>query len=505
MSRIAGAILLSFVAAQVTYAQPQIGTDAAQELTVRRTDVGAVAELDEDIRTIPDLLHYELGAWAPDNPATSLYAGDWSDAGQFLRFDMILNGLVNPPGPLALRDDTYAPFMYGPSPIIGFVEFNVDLNVNTGGEVAAPEYRYLGNVGRFGGRVDHPDWFDRAAVCGADIDHVISTAPLVDRSGEEFHIAFTGDNVLAINHRIGDNDDVFEPDEAWAVSASWLHRAHAFERFSSAGADGIYEPPAEFIFRHRQDVDQTTITLIFPLTNLAAAQARGEIEEPNNGSDADQASIYEGLKNLTQSVAAIPIGDPTRQDPVFQTIRPWESQSASTYLDPSAWDVNIVIGMAYETIDPFGAIFAPTDVWPGPLPGDFNANGILDAGDIIEFDVFLSDNDGSSLTDADGVVNGIVIIPNFGPNFCMYDLDYDGDIDNSDRKEIVIMGDLNFDNAVDVGDLAEFVTLLLSSATEPDPISPSPSVEKFRRANFFADDIINGKDIPGFVDRFLAE
>lgn len=497
--------MLSLYLSTTVVAQPQVGLDEPGDSTIRRIDVGAVAVLDEDARTIPDLIQYELGPWQPNDPESSLFAGSWSLAGEFLRFDMTVNGLVNPPGPLGLRSDAYDPFMYGPSPIVGFVEFNIDLNANTGGELDFPEFRYLGNVGRFGGRVDHPIWFDRAAVCGAEIDHFVSTPPFVDRSGEEFHIAFAGDTIVAVGHRIGNADDTFESGEAWSVTAKWLHRAHAFERFSSAGNDGIYEPEADFLFRHVPTLDQTVITLIFPLTNLAAAHARGESEEPNNGSDTDQASIFEGLVNLTQSVNAIPIGDPTRQEPDFQTIRPWENQSAATYLDPFNWDVNIVIGMAYETIDPFGALFAPTDVWPGPLVGDFNANGIVDSGDIEEFDAFLNVNDGSPLSDDDAEVDGVITIPNFGPNFCLYDLDYNGLIDNQDRKRIVIMGDLNFDHSVNIEDLQEFVTLLLISATTPDPVSPNLSIEKFIRANFIRDGVINGKDIPGFVERILAE
>lgn len=504
MLRITAAILLSLYSSQAAVAQTRLVPDDVGDRAVRRTDAGADAPLNDDIATIPDLIEYQIGRWQPDDPAEGLYAGTWSNTGGFLRFDLTLDGLINPPGPLNLLSDTYDPFLYGPSPLIGFVEFNVDQNVNSGGELDFPEFRYLGNAGRFGGLIDDSILRTRQAVCGSEIDHTISTPPFVDRSGEEFHIAFAGDTISGVSTRLGDTDSDFEPGEAWTISANWLHRAHSFEPFSGAGNDGIYEPETEFIFRHFVADDRTIVTLVFPLTNLAAAAAAGEIEEPNNGSDADQASIHEALMNLTQSVTAIPVGDPARLNPEFQSIRPWENQSALSYLDPTTWEVNIIVGMAYETLDPFGALFAPTDIMPGPTVGDFDGNGVVNAADVQLFDTFLVDNDGIPSSDDDATPDGIITIPDFGPNFCMYDLDYDGVIDNQDRKRIVIMGDINLDTQVNVEDLSEFVTLLLNSATKPDPVSTAPSHQKFLRANFNGDGIINGKDIPGFIESVLA-
>lgn len=497
--------MLSFCFVASAAAQQQKQLDGVGDAAIRRIDFGADAPTGSESSNIPDIVSYQLGAWQPANPATSLYGGMWSNGGQFVRFDLVLNGLVNPPGPINQVSPTYDPFYYGPSPLIGFVEFNIDQDVNTGGELDFPEFRYLANLGRFGGIVDHADWRDRAAVCGTDIDQDFMTAPFVDRSGEEFHIAFSGDTVLAVTRRIGDDDDTFEPGEAWSVTANWLHRAHSFERFSSAGNDGIYEPQAEFLFQHAIEIDQTIITMIFPLTNAAAADALELSTESNNGVDSDQASIQEGLSNLTQSVMAVPIGDPTRLEPEFQAIRPWENQSAAAFLDPASWEVNIIVGMPYTTMDAFGALYAPTDVMPSPIVGDFDGDGIVKQADVQAFDSFLEDMDGLVGVDADLSIDGAVTLVGFGPNFCVYDINYDGVIDTQDRKQIVIMGDVNLDLKVNVEDLEEFVTLLLNSATEPDPIVTDFTRDKFIRANFFVDGVINGKDIQGFVDRFLVE
>lgn len=194
---------MSLWCSRTIIAQQRSAFDDTGEAVIRLTDLGADASLGEVPGTIPDILGYELGAWQPVAPQAGLYAGDWADDGRFLRFDLWIAGLVNPPGPLGLARPSYDPFLYGGSPIVGFVEFNMDADAETGGELDFPEFRYLANLGRFGGLLDHPLWRDRAAACGTDIDHTLSTAPFIDRSGEEFHIAIMGDNVSSNSHRVG--------------------------------------------------------------------------------------------------------------------------------------------------------------------------------------------------------------------------------------------------------------------------------------------------------------
>ena len=486
-------------------AQSRVAVDSINEAAPRRTDFGVDGMLDEDSHLVPDLVGYQIGRWQPEAPEANLYGGVWSTTGGFLRFDFAFMGLINPPGPLALVEDNYQPFQYGPNPFVGYVEFDVDTNAQTGGEPDFPEFRYLGNMGRFGGRVSDMVWGDRMAVCGSDIDGSVTSAPLVERSGEEFHLAFTGDGILGFTEALGDGDSTFEFGEIWVLHTTWLHRAHSFEPFSSSGGDGRYEPAVDVLFEHRFDLNWTIVSIVFPLTNMAAATARGEIEQPHNGNDADHASILEGLADLRTSVQAIPAGDAIRFEPEFDFIRDWETTTPASFLNPDQWRVNLIVGMPYVVEDTSGAFFAPTDVQPEPLFGDFDGDAIVTGNDVALFDAFIVDNDGVFPFDSDGVVDGVIQIANFGPGFCMYDLDYDGIIDDTDRNLIRIMGDLDFDLDVDFSDLAIMVNVLINPNLVPIPDPPGTVAALRQRADFDRNGLINGADVRGFTARMLAE
>jgi len=489
----------------LVFGQTRVAVDSVGEAWPRLTDFGADGVIDEALHLTPDLIGYQIGRWQPVSVNEDIYQGDWSATGGFLRFDFAFLGLINPPGPLALVEDNYAPFMYGPNPFVGYIEFDVDSSAQTGGEVDFPEFRYLGNLGRFGGRATDPVWGNRMAVCRTDIDSQLTSPPLIERSGEEFHLACFGDGIEAITEINGDGDGIFEWGELWVLQTTWLHRAHVFERFSGAGGDGVYEPPVDVVFDHRLDLNWTIVTVVFPLTNLAAASARQEIEQPHNGSDADQASILEGLVDLRDSVMAIPAGDALRFEPDFDVVRDWETATPATNLNPDQWRVNLIVGMPYAIEDVSGAFFAPTDVQPEPLLGDFDGDGVVKAADLILFDTFLTDNDGAFPDDADGATDGAITIEAFGIGFCMYDLNYDGVIDDADRNLIQIMGDLDFDLDVDFNDLSIFVTLLLHPEMVPVPVPPGDLVALIDRADFDRNGLVNGRDIQGFTSRLLAE
>ncbi len=498
-------IALIIATAHVAVGQTRVAVDSVGEAWPRRTDFGADGIIDETQHLTPDLIGYQIGRWQPLDVTESIYVGDWSATGGFLRFDFAFLGLINPPGPLALVEDDYQPYMYGPNPFVGYVEFDVDASAQTGGEVDFPEFRFLGNLGRFGGRVNDPVWGDRMAVCGSDIDNQLATTPWVERSGEEFHLACTGDGIEGITELNGDGDSTFEWGELWMVHTTWLHRAHVFERFSGAGGDGVYEPPVDVLFDHRLDLNWTIVTVVFPLTNIASAAARQEIEQPHNGNDGDQASILEGLVDLRNSVMAIPAGDAIRFEPDFDVVRDWETTTPGLQLNPNLWRVNLIVGMPYAIEDVSGAFFAPTDVQPEPLLGDFDGDGVVKAEDFTLFDTFLTDHDGVFPDDADGEVDGAIHIDAFGIGFCMYDLNYDGVIDDIDRDLIQIMGDLDFDLDVDFNDLSIFVTLLINPDMVPVPVPPGDLAALMDRADFDRNGVVNGRDIQGFTSRLLAE
>ena len=158
------------------------------------------------------------------------------------------------------------------------------------------------------------------------------------------------------------------------------------------------------------------------------------------------------------------------------------------------WDVTILVSMSYENQDPLGDVFVWTDAAPGPKVGDFDGNGIVDIRDVNEFDTFLVLNDGVVDLDADGIP-GMVTLPDFGHNFSVFDLDYDGIVNDSDRSGIIIRGDMDGDFDIDLVDASIFAQVL---------VVPNAPVALFIRADVNEDGAINGRDIEVFVQKLLS-
>ena len=85
-----------------------------------------------------------------DEPRSDPFEGRFQEDGELLRLDLLIDGLVNPPG--STDPVAFDPFRYGDHPLFGFIEIDVDEDVETGGEIDHPEHRYLGNITRFGGK-----------------------------------------------------------------------------------------------------------------------------------------------------------------------------------------------------------------------------------------------------------------------------------------------------------------------------------------------------------------
>ena len=164
--------------------------DSLGDALARPMDPGAALPFDAASHRLIDLRSITIGTWAPDAPTADLFAGEYGADGEFLRLELALDGLVNPPG--SADPFSFDPFRYGDHPVYGFVEIDVDNDVNTGGELFAPQYRYLGNAVRFGGNVLRPEFADRVALDGSDFDDNFLTPPFVERHGEEFHLALLG-------------------------------------------------------------------------------------------------------------------------------------------------------------------------------------------------------------------------------------------------------------------------------------------------------------------------
>lgn len=441
--------------------EPVVRYDDVGDTVVRRTDPGADGPVGLFGHRRPDIIAHRLGRWQPLNPAADLYTGCWDPAGGFVRLDVAYWNVVNPPGLLGLFGLQYEPYRYGPHPVTGFLEIDMDMNVNSGGEVQVPQSMYLGNIARFGGMPPTPRFANRVARIGFDLDPFIHTPPLVERSGEEFHLALFGDLVTQIIKVSGDGDDVFEAGETWIVRGQLLHRAHGYEFFSSAGGNGMYWPIVDLRYEHLVDPNVTQVTLVYPLTNAASAQQHGQVPQPMDGNAFNQNSVLEALTDLRDSVLAIPPFDPLRNHPAFPLIQPWEIQNPSVGLGVNHWRINMTASMSYIHPDIQGAIFAWTDAWPAPIPGDFDGDGAVTLQDVAALDHFIAIYDGVFPFDADNLVDGRVTLLDFGLNFSIFDVDYSGVIEARDRQALPVLGDLDADFDIDSDDLSLFVLALV--------------------------------------------
>lgn len=446
--------------------------DPHGDVRVRRTDTGADGPVGLSQHSLPDLFSVSTGTWRPSEPQTDLFSGTWSNMGQFFRLELVFDGVMNPPGPLGCCGQPYFdPFRYGPNPVSGYVEIDVDGDINTGGELAWPDLRYLGVTSRFGGRPTSSALGQRVAVDSRAFDQNLATPPFVERSGEDFHLELVGWEIDSDHiHRSDTTDWLFGPGETWIITGHLLHRAHAYSRFSSAccrsGVEiGNYEPLVSVQFAHNVMSDRTTVSLVYPLTQAASAASRGSATtEPMDVLFTNQNSIQESLWELVISAwAASPLD---RLLPEFALIAPWETKNPDAFLDPSLWQVRVLVGGHYTSQQ--DSFFVWSDIYPNVVVGDFDGNGVVNPADLAAFDLYLLSNDGNATLDADGTVNASIEILNFGPAFSLYDINYDGLIDAEDRAAIggpmMPRADFDRDGDVDQADFAHMQRCMSSSA-----------------------------------------
>ena len=243
--------------------------DRAYDALPRPTDVVGSTPFDLGAHRPPELISIRVGRWNPTQAAMDLFVGVFSGNGGFLRLDLTLDGVINPPGSIA--PGAFDPFRYGPNPVYGFVEIDVDDDKETGGETYAPQYRYLANAARFGGLPDDGAFDDRLARRASDLDGDFTTAPFVERHGEEFHWALLGGQFLDldVDERVGDGDLIFDSGEDWRIGCDWFHRAHGFEPYSlvyGGGVSGEYPVFSVARFAHDPNANWTVVSLVVPLT-----------------------------------------------------------------------------------------------------------------------------------------------------------------------------------------------------------------------------------------------
>ena len=431
--------------------------DAEGDASPRAFDVSGGALPDPTVHRLPDVVAWRIGLWRLALSNGDPEAGQWDRTGTVFRFDLICRGLVNPPGPIG-PGQAPDPFRFGPNPIYGYIEFDMDEDADTGGELLFPQLRYLGSAARFGGLPAVFPLRDRTARGGTDFDGDLDTPPWVERSGEEFHIALDGLRPLVAIPSDA-QDMFFGPGETWWVRGAVFHRAHAYEPFSYAcctGNLGSYEPPVTLRFSHDPVPDQTTITLFYPLTNAGSAALRNETHvESNDGDAGNQNSILEALDDLVfgvnHAIATWTV------HPAYRMIDRWGTKDPQAFLDPTRWRVTAVVGTAHPSVTPAGS-YVWTDIVPDVIAGDFDGDGGIRPPDLVLFDAFVAGNDGVAGLDADALADGRVALSDFGPNFSVFDTNYDGLVDAADRPILPVRPDLDSDGDADVADFGLFQT-----------------------------------------------
>lgn len=455
--------------------------DPVGDADFRRTDIGNDGLL-PPVDPI-DLISVELNSWSTPTPTTDPYTGWPVSHGHLFRMRLEFDGLVSPPGPLGigLAGGTHDPFRFGPRPVYGFIDLDVDEDKSTGGELwSVAQNRFLANVARFG-TTPRGSISERVAVWGRDINSNFNSEPQFERSGAEFAFVLCGCWEPTIVSQTGDADGEFDEGETWIIRGRFFERAISFASLSGfwGGSDfGQFDPLVNVRWRHDEAVDRTIVELVFPLDMQGAALLAGQPVEPEDSSLSNHTSFREALADLVDN-AGFAGGH-------LRTLwREWESQNPSDLLAPGEWKVTALIGTTYASSQ-VDARYVWTDVGFDLTRGDVNGDGAADALDRTRVNAFIAQYDGSSW-DCDGALDGRVTLCDFAGNFCLYDFNSDGVIDACDAGTLGHGADLNNDGLVNFFD----VSIFLQAFSSQHPL-----------ADWNADGAFNFYDVSGYLQVF---
>lgn len=453
-------------------------TDPAGDALVRRTDPGADGPLNPD-QVLPDLISCTISKWQSPTPATDPFAGTPhnSSIARLFRIDLEFQGLVNPPGPLEISGD-HDPFRHGPSPLYGYLELNIDRDRATGGD-PTPEAtnRFLANVGRFGTLPG--DSINARAVTrpGQVLGHHWQDPPQFELSGAEFALKLCGCEPATIVSTSIPGDTVFSSGDTWIISGRFFERSRGFDAISrmnlgggACARPGEYSPVVRLRFSHDAASDVTTVSMVYALDQVGAGLMAGLPSAPPTNltveCDGNQGSVYEALKDIADAatLAAQGAGWP---DLFTRTIsREWAYRSGDLgdFMDPTDWRVTALFGTTYSTTianpPSESALFVWTDAGFELARGDVDGNGVKNRFDRGIVSSRIETADGTP-DDADGIVNGVVVVINHGPEFDISDLDGNGIIDALDQSiasTLITCGaDWNGDLVVTLQDVFEFL------------------------------------------------
>jgi hypothetical protein len=171
-------------------------------------------------------------------------------------------------------------------------------------------------------------------------------------------------------------------------------------------------------------------------------------------------SVAEAINDV---IAATEKGLPP--GPTKELAKKWAGRNALDYINPLTWRVTALFGMPYDVED--DAFFAWTDTGPGDVLGDVNGDGKANTIDESLFiqGVYTLD---AGAKDADGKLNGIVVLSDPGLNFSIFDFDANRKIQLYDRYVFGDPTDLNKDGTTDLLDFITFQQLVHSGDTRAD-------------------------------------
>ncbi len=397
----------------------------------------------------PEFIYATIGRWDPVDAYADRYYGNYNTNGGYARIDMVFDGLVNPPGTVL---GSYMPAKYGPNPLFAWMELDMDVNANTGGDT---DYEFLGyhsNVARFGGIPKGERFVNRIGIDGYEWNGVFGSLPATYRDGADLSYRFQGDWIEEVNDigSNGDKDQTFEPGETWIIETT-MRNAYGYDRITYSSGYGHL---IQIRFHHSIVEDRTTICMVLPLTNYDYAILNNEMPvQSNDFSSLNASSAYEYLGILYES-AFDPFPEAISH-PHWPLLAEWGVQDPLTYIDPSLWRFTIYCSSTTHQEPSGGTPWVLSDVWPNPVIGDFNGDGLVSESDRQMMVDYIAYWDGNGQRDADGTVNSIIDIVDFPYRYSVYDTDYDGFVSTAGFAH-QSPGDYDNDGDVDLADYRMF-------------------------------------------------
>ena len=436
--------------------------DSAGDAVLHRTDLGNDGAVHPQ-GVMPDILSISLCGWVAVDPVNDPYTGTTieGESASLFRLDMTFAGLVNPPG--RVFGGSPDPFVFGPSPLLGFLDIDVDDDEETGGELGSDaETRYLANIARFG-RVPEGDIEERVARSRDDIDNDFYTEPQYERTGADFSLVLCGCSLPTIVSQDGNQDSLFDAGETWILQARFFERSRGYLDASAVfggSAPGLYDPNINVRFSHDIQTDTTTVTVVWALDMAGAAQLAGQPEQPIDLNVANQASIVEALADIIQGANVGGFSGPG-----WDLVEEWEGEDAEDSLDPTEWEITALFGMPY--LDQAEGFSVWTDTAGDETFGDFDGDTLVTPleEDLIRQAVYAADGTSS---DADGVKDGVWTLQNPGYNFSLFDVDGDMIVDYADIGSLRAPGDFNWDGIVNTQDFIAYLGAWVAGESTAD-------------------------------------